>query len=165
MGVQLKKAEIDDAEQLFAMQRAAFLPLLEKYRDYATSPANEPIEKMKARIREQNGGFFKILAGGELAGAIRIRQKEAGRFWIGPLFITPQFQGGGIAQAALLGAEALYPKALSWHLATLVEEQGNCRLYEKMGYRRIGMPEKLNALATLVYYEKLADEKNRDAAH
>lgn len=154
MDVLLKKAQMRDAEHLFAMQLAAFLPLLEKYQDYGTSPANEPIERMKARIAEQNGGFYKILAGKELAGAIRIREKEAGKFWIGPLFIAPSLQGGGIAQAALLAAEDFHPQAISWHLATLAEEKGNCHLYEKMGYKRIGMPEKLNGLATLVYYEK-----------
>jgi GNAT superfamily N-acetyltransferase len=155
----LEKAQETDAQQLLEMQHAAFLPLLEKYRDFDTSPANEPVEKMEARIVEPDGGVYKIIADGELAGAIRIRRKEGDEFWIGPLFIAPCFQCGGLAQAALRAAEELYPEAASWHLGTLLEEAGNCHLYEKMGYARTGRQEKLNSRATLVYYEKPAGKE------
>ncbi|MGO1058333.1 GNAT family N-acetyltransferase [Planococcus sp. FY231025] len=156
MAIKLEKAQETDAQQLLEMQHAAFLPLLEKYLDFDTSPATEPLEKMEMRIREPDGGVYKIIADGKLAGAIRIRRKEGDEFWIGPLFIAPCFQGGGLAQAALRGAEELYPEAASWHLGTLLEEAGNCHLYEKMGYARNGRQEKLNPRATLVYYEKHA---------
>lgn len=159
MAVSLEKAQLKDAEELFGMQLAAFTPLLEKYRDFATSPANEPIERMKARILELDGGFYKIVAGKTLVGAIRIRQKENLRFWIGPLFIAPCFQGRGMAQCALAAAEKFFPQAVSWHLDTLLEEQGNCHLYEKMGYKRVGAAEKLNLRTTLVHYEKHQAER------
>lgn len=158
MAIKLEKAQGIDAEKLFEMQHAAFLPLLEKYQDFDTSPANEPLEKMKARIAEPDGGVYKIVADGKLVGAIRIRQKEVNKFWIGPLFIAPRFQGGGIAQSALRAAEELYPEAASWNLSTLLEEAGNCHLYEKMGFVREGIEEKLNCRATLVYYEKRKTE-------
>ncbi|MFD1861328.1 GNAT family N-acetyltransferase [Planococcus chinensis] len=161
MAIKLEKSQETDALRLLEMQHAAFLPLLEKYRDFETSPAIEPLEKMEARILEPDGGVYKILADGELAGAIRIRRKEGDRFWIGPLFIAPCFQGGGFAQAALRAAEELYPEAASWHLGTLLEEAGNCHLYEKMGYARNGRQEKLNSRATLVHYEKLAAKEGR----
>jgi GNAT superfamily N-acetyltransferase len=159
MATKLEKAQETDAQQLLEMQHAAFVPLLEKYRDFDTSPANEPVEKMEARIVEPDGGVYKIIADGELAGAIRIRRKEGDEFWIGPLFIAPCFQCGGLAQAALRAAEELHPEAASWHLGTLLEEAGNCHLYEKMGYARTGRQEKLNSRATLVYYEKPAGKE------
>lgn len=161
MAIKLEKAQETDAQQLLDMQHAAFLPLLEKYRDFDTSPAVEPLEKMEARIAEPGGGVYKILADGKLTGAIRIRQKDCDEFWIGPLFIAPCFQGAGLAQAALRAAEERHPEAASWHLGTLLEEAGNCHLYEKMGYARTGRLEKLNSRATLVYYEKQAAKEAR----
>ncbi|WP_339242407.1 hypothetical protein [Paenibacillus sp. FSL F4-0243] len=46
MGISLCKADVSDAEFIHQMQVKAFMPLLEKYKDYETSPANESVEKM-----------------------------------------------------------------------------------------------------------------------
>lgn len=35
-----------------------------------------------------------------------------------------------------------------------MEEKGNCRLYEKLGYRDTGKREIVNERMTLIYYEK-----------
>jgi hypothetical protein len=50
------------------MQVQAFVPLLEKYRDYNTNPANETIERVMTRINNPNGGFYKILYDNVLVG-------------------------------------------------------------------------------------------------
>lgn len=154
MNVTLTKAMESDAPALLAMQKKAFLPLLEKYQDYDTSPAVETIERTRKRIGDPSGGFFKIEADGSWAGAMCIRREKEGAVWIGPIFIDPDFQGKGIAQQAMLKAEKLFSHATVWKLATLLEEQGNCYLYEKMGYVRIGSCNPINDKATLVYYEK-----------
>lgn len=39
-------------------------------------------------------------------------------------------------------------------LDTILQEKGNCYLYEKMGYRKTGKTEKINDRLTLVFYEK-----------
>ena len=57
MKIRLVRAAIADAEIIYRMQRQAFAELLEKYRDYDTSPGNEPFEKVKSRI-EQPYTFF-----------------------------------------------------------------------------------------------------------
>ncbi len=154
MKVILKKAMQSDAIALLAMQKIAFMPLLEKYQDYDTSPAAETIERTQARIAIPSGGFFKILADGKWAGAMCIQQGKEKAYWIGPVFIHPDFQGKGIAQRAMAEAEKLFTDASAWKLATLLEEQGNCYLYEKLGYVRTDRCESINEKATLVYYEK-----------
>ena len=73
---------------------------------------------------------------------------------IGPLFIDPAFQGQGIAQKTMRQLERDFPNAESWELATILEEQGNCHLYEKLGYIRTGKTEKLNTGTTLGYFKK-----------
>lgn len=154
MKVTLTKASGPDAPALLSMQKTAFWPLFEKYEDYSTSPAMETIERTRTRIADPSGGFFKILVDGNWAGAICIRQGKEEAYWIGPIFVHPDFQRRGIAQQALREAEQLFLHAPAWKLATLLEEQGNCYLYEKMGYVRIGSSVPINEKATLVYYEK-----------
>ncbi|MDF2504079.1 hypothetical protein [Clostridium sp.] len=45
MNISLYKAELKDAEIIHVMKIKSFMPLLAKYQDFETSPANEPIEK------------------------------------------------------------------------------------------------------------------------
>lgn len=154
MGLSLIKAVHSDAKALLAMQKTAFGPLLEKYEDYETSPAMETIARAQARIAIASGGFYKIVSDGEWAGAMCIQQGKEEAYWIGPIFVHPDFQGKGIAQRAMAEAEKLFPEASAWKLATLLEEKGNCYLYEKVGYVRTDRREPINDKATLVYYEK-----------
>ncbi|MBD1382353.1 GNAT family N-acetyltransferase [Bacillus sp. IB182487] len=60
MDVILEKDTNDDAQSIFDMQVKAFMPLLEKYKDYDTNPANETIDRVFTRINNPNGGFYKI---------------------------------------------------------------------------------------------------------
>ncbi len=43
MYLRLDKATDSDAQSIFEMQVKAFIPLLEKYQDHDTSPANEQL--------------------------------------------------------------------------------------------------------------------------
>ncbi len=156
MKITLERARSFDAEYIFNIQVQAFKPLLEKYKDYKTNPANETIDKVITRINNPNGGFYKILVNHTLAGAICVFWKEkTTQFWISPMFILPNYQGKGVAQKVLVLIEKLFPHATSWELATIFEEERNCYLYEKMGYTKTGLKKKLNDNTTLVYYKKI----------
>ncbi|MBO9599737.1 MAG: GNAT family N-acetyltransferase [Cohnella sp.] len=156
MEVRLVRALEADATSIFDIQVRAFAPLLEKYQDYDTNPGNETIDRVIWRINDPNGAFYKIVEGHVTVGAIRIRwHDEPTQLWISPLFIAPEHQGRGYAQQAIALAEQAYPDAVCWELATLLEEERNCRLYEKMGYVRTGELSKLNERATLVFYRKI----------
>jgi len=150
MEIKLEKANVFDAQSIFDMQVIAFTPLLEKYKDYNINPANEIIDRTFARIH--NGGFYKILADNIFIGAICIWRNKT-QFWISPMFISPKYQGRGIAQKAIRLVKAMFPEATSWELATLLEEKRNCYLYEKMGFTQTGISKKINDRTTLVYYK------------
>lgn len=155
MEITLKRAIDFDAESIFNIQVEAFMPLLEKYKDYKTNPANETIEKVIARINNPTGGLYKILVDNILVGAICVFWKEkTPQFWISPMFILPNYQGKGIAQKVLVLIEKMFPQATSWELATILEEERNCYLCEKIGYIKTGLKKKLNDNTTLVYYQK-----------
>lgn len=74
--VTLEKATEIDAAVLFQMQIDSFSPLLNKYKDYETNPANESIEKTILRINNPNNNFYKMIIDSNLVGAICISQKK-----------------------------------------------------------------------------------------
>lgn len=155
MEVKLLRANIEDTKVLHAMQITAFKELLEKYQDFDTSPANESVERVEARLKQDFTFYYFICIGQQKVGAIRIvDKKEAGsNKRISPLFILPEFQGKGIAQEAIRLCEELHGNG-NWELDTILQEPKNCHLYEKMGYRQTGKTEVINERLTLVFYEK-----------
>ncbi|MBP3792805.1 MAG: GNAT family N-acetyltransferase [Ruminococcus sp.] len=150
--MKLIRAGADDAQALWEMQVQAFSGLLEKYRDYGTSPAAEKLEKVQARLSD--GSFFYFICeGGEKVGAIRIVVGEDGTKCISPLFIMQRFRRKGYAMQAIRLAENLHSEH-NWALETIMQEKGSCRLYEKLGYKRTGRIDKINEYMDLVYYKK-----------
>lgn len=150
--MEMRLARKCDAPMIHAMQLRAFMPLYEKYRD-AGSPALETVERVLQRIEDPLSRCFIICDAGEAVGAIRV-QRLKDRCRISPLFVLPEKQGKGFAQQAMRQAEAMYPDVKLWVLDTILQETGNCHLYEKMGYVRVGEPHPVNERMTLIEYEK-----------
>lgn len=155
MDIQLVRATVQDAEKIWNMQVESFISLYERYQDTETSPATESIEKVIWRLEQSNTYFYFIMAGDNCVGAIRIidDKKENIRKRISPLFILPEFRNHGYAQKAIIEAEKLHGST-NWSLDTILQEKGNCALYEKMGYVSTGKMEKINDKMTLVFYQK-----------
>lgn len=150
--VDLIRIDVCEAQALWQMQVQAFSGLLEKYRDYGTSPAAEKLEKVQARLSD--GSFFYFICkGGEKVGAIRIVVGEDGTKRISPLFIMQRFRRKGYAMQAIRLAENLHGEH-NWALETILQEKGNCRLYEKLGYKPTGKVHKINDKMDLVSYIK-----------
>jgi len=152
--VTLKPASRDDMETIWKMQIEAFSELLEKYRDYETSPGAESFEKVMARYEQPWTTYFFIVAGDNNVGAIRVIDKKDGsRKRIAPLWIMAEYRNKGYAQAAIAEAERIYGPE-HWCLDTILQEEGNLHLYEKMGYHQTGQIEKINDKMSIVFYEK-----------
>lgn len=158
MDISLVKAGLEDAKTIYDMQLKAFLPLFEKYQDFDTSPANEPIEKTLGRIRQDYTDYYIIVNKGISVGGIRVLKKSDNHYKVGPVFILPQYQRQGIAQEAFRLIESLYTNAGTWELETILQEFGNCYLYEKIGYKKTGKSEIVNNKMTLIFYEKHINE-------
>lgn len=61
MEVSLCKADLKDAATIHVMKVKAFMPLLEKYQDFETSPANETVEIIVTQINQSCTDYFIIL--------------------------------------------------------------------------------------------------------
>lgn len=154
MSILLIKADTRDAETIHSMKIKSFMPLLEKYKDFETSPANEPIEKVITQIKQSFTDYYIIRKDGIDVGGIRIVKMENNRNRISPVFILSEYQKKGIAQKVFQLVEKIYCDTTIWELDTILQEQGNCYLYEKLGYRRTGKIKVINNNMTLVFYEK-----------
>lgn len=155
MEIELVRAGVEDAKEIHGMQLEAFRELLERYQDYDTSPANERVEKVEARLRQDFTYYYFICQGARKVGAVRVvdKKEEGKNKRISPIFILPQFQGQGIAQRAIQLCEERHGAA-GWELDTILQEKKNCYLYEKMGYVATGKTEVVNERLTLVFYQK-----------
>lgn len=65
----------------------------------------------------------------------------------------PEHRNKGYAQQAIIEVEKIYG-ADNWCLDTILQEKGNCYLYEKLGYHQIGKVDKISECMDIVYYEK-----------
>ena len=153
--MKLVKADKSDLETILQMQTEEFLPMLQKYRDYETSPANEKYEDILFRFNQPQTTYYFIEVNSQKVGVIRIVdfKDESTRKRISPIFIMSEYRNKGYAQQAIAEAERLHG-AENWSLDTILQEEGNCYLYEKLGYRKTGRTEKINYRLTLVFYEK-----------
>ena len=153
--VELVLATEKDAELLHQMKYEAFLTLYEIYHDDEISPVKEPMEKVIRCIQMENSDYYLIKFKNEFVGGVRIVEKQEGVFSISPMFILPEYQNGGIGYAAIQKVIALYPKAITWRLATILQEKRDCHFYEKCGFYRSGWKKEINELMDVVGYEKV----------
>lgn len=152
--VSLLKANIHDSEKIYEMQLIGFKALLDKYQDYETSPGAEPLEIVRSRFKYPQIDHYFIQLLGEKIGYICISQFEENSCVLSQMFVLPEFQGKGYAQQAIIQVEKLYPQAKKWTLDTIKQEEKNCHLYEKMGYKLTGDETKINDGMDIVYYAK-----------
>lgn len=89
MGITLVRVNIQDAENLWKMQIAAFQDLYTKYQDIETSPAIEPLEKVLVRLEQPYTYYYYIKVEEAIVGAVRVidtkEPKKCKR--ISPIFI------------------------------------------------------------------------------
>ena len=160
--IELVRARKEDAQLIHQMKYESFLPLYEKYHDDETSPVKEDIDSLICKIQQDWTDYYIIRFKGENAGAVRIRKHLKNDKYvddirhISPIFILPKFQNQGIGYRVLQEIFKKYDNVATWKLETIKQEQGNCHLYEKCGFVRIGEEKPVNDLMTLVDYEKLS---------
>lgn len=157
--IELKLVTEGESESLHRLQVEAFMPLYEKYQDDDTSPAKESLKRVTEKIIEENSDFYFIVFRGEKVGGVRVRWHQGKKVyenvnWISPIFIIPKFQNKGIASTVIEQLFDIYPDTIEWRLDTIKQEKGNCHLYEKYGFVRVGEDIVVNEKMTLVDYVK-----------
>ena len=151
----LEEVRDEELELVHKMQIESFMPLYEKYHDEG-SPAIESFDRIKARAAVANRKYYFIVKDGARVGVINLgnndpNEKEVS--FISPLFILPKYWNQGIGYAAIQKSFEMYPDVKTWKLDTILQEKGNCHLYEKCGFVRVGEEKIINDKMTLIDYE------------
>jgi len=140
-------------DDVFDIQQKAYKPLFDKYQDKETNPYTESKEVVLEKYTRKGTCGYVFIENEMPVGAVRIIVKND-ICKVSALAVLPEYQNKGIAQSALLEIEKMHSTANKWVLDTLMQEEGNCHLYEKLGYVRIGEPKVINNKLTLVDYVK-----------
>ena len=155
MKIELIRASLKDAKEIWKMQVKSFKNLLDKYQDFETNPASETILNVEMRLKQNFPFFYFIFIDNKKVGAIRVvdyKEKNKNKR-ISPLFILPEYRNKGIAQSVIKICEEIHGN-INWELSTILEEKGNCYLYEKLGYHPTGKIQVINDRLTLIFYHK-----------
>ena len=156
MKIEISRFTECDIDTVHEIQRSAFKPLYEKYCDDDLNPYKETKEAVLEKYTRAGTVGYLFVLNGKAVGAVRIKaDKTSKRGRVSALCILPQYQNLGIAQSALLEIERMHPEVEIWSLDTILQETGNCHLYEKIGYEKTGISEVINERMTLVNYEKV----------
>ena len=155
MKIELIRASLKDAKEIWKMQVKSFKNFLDKYQDFETNPANEPISNVEMRLKQNFTFFYFIFVDNKKVGAIRVvdyKERDKNKR-ISPIFVLPEYRNKGIAQSAIKICEEIHGNT-NWELSTILQEKGNCYLYEKLGYYPTGKTQVINDRLTLIFYHK-----------
>ncbi len=153
--VSIRLGRLRDVELIHKLKYQAFLPLYEKYHDDEMSPATENMDKVFEQLKQEDTEYYVISLDGDEVGGVRINHRENGVFRIAPIFIIPEFQNKGIGSNVFKKLFKIYPEAVSWQLDSILQEERNCYLYEKMGFTATGARANINDNMTLIEYERV----------
>ena len=129
--------------------------MLSKYKDYDTSPAMESIDRVREKMEKPDMTSYLFQLNDVNVGWVRVTELEDKIFKISALCVLPEYWNRGIAQEAMTKIEDYHSDATKWVLSTILQEKGNCYLYEKLGYVRKGDLLIINERMSLVHYEKI----------
>ncbi len=144
------EASIQDAEEILALQKAAYASEGQVYDDFTLPPLTQTLEEMRTDFERQL--VLKAVEEGEIVGSVRARMKE-GNCLIGRLIVRPDRQDRGIGKRLMEEIENRFPEAERFRLFTGHRSAKALRIYEGLGYREF-RTEYLHENLTLIYLEK-----------
>jgi ribosomal protein S18 acetylase RimI-like enzyme len=146
----IEEASIEDAEEILALQKAAYASEASIYGDPDLPPLTQTVEEMRADFERQL--VLKAVEVGEVVGSVRARMKE-GDCLIGRLIVRPDRQDRGTGKLLMEEIESRFPQAERFRLFTGQRSAKALHIYEELGYREF-RTEYVHENLTLVYLEK-----------
>jgi ribosomal protein S18 acetylase RimI-like enzyme len=153
--LKVRQISSDIVDIVHNIQKKSFEPLLNKYHDYDVNPAMESAERIREKIDRDNTTAYIFQLNDINVGWVRVMELGDMIYKISALCVLPEYQNRGIAQEALKQIESYHPNAQKWILDTIFQEKGNCHLYEKLGYVKVGELKQINEKMSLVNYVKM----------
>lgn len=163
MNISIRTTQENEALELCNIQKAAFLPLYEKYHDEA-NPYLRGVEDVAGRLNSEYFRYFTIFLDDEIVGGVLYKCKgrtpfieklNEGQYYLQRVYIKPEKQCKGIAQAAILLCEKEIPNAKGFLVDFPEDLLKNKRCYEKVGFVNTGKRLQVQENLILACYEKI----------
>lgn len=137
MAVEIKRAEVQDAEALVTAAIAAFHhdSVLYPQVEVGGPPGYDSPAVMRQKIGEDE--CYTIWDGDQVVGGITLFSKGNGHYHLDLIFISPEHHNRGIGTQAMQFIEDTY-SATKWTLDTPIWAVRNIHFYEKLGYVKVG---------------------------
>lgn len=166
MNISIKPTTVSEAEELSKIQKAAFLPLYEKYHDEG-NPCLRGVEDIANRLNSDIFRYFTIFLDGEIVGGILykcmgrtpfIERLAEGQYYLQRVYIKPEHQCKRIAQTAILLCEKEFANAKSFIVDFPEDLIKNRRCYEKAGFVDTGKRLEAEPNLVLACFEKVIEK-------
>ena len=160
--ITLRITTIEDVNALTAIQQNAFLPLYEKYHD-AGNPCLRDERDILCRLNNPKFLYLTILSDEKIVGGILYRIKGStpfvknlrwGKYYLGRVYISPEYQNKGIATEAILQSENFLKKPRKLYVDFPEDLDKNRKCYTKCGYRDTGKRLEAEPGLILACFEK-----------
>lgn len=148
----IEEAKVSDAEEIFALQKIAYISEAEIYNDYNIPPLVQTLEQVKNQF--ENHLFLKVLHEGKIIGSVRASVVD-GVCTIYTLIVHPDFQNRGIGTSLIKKIEEMFSDCKRFEIFTGHKSERNLYLYQKLGYK-IFKTEKIKDGLNMVYLAKAA---------
>jgi len=149
------KAGLEDAEEILALQKAAYESEGRLYGDFTIPPLTQTLEEIKEDFDRQL--FLEAVEEGRIVGSVRAYEKD-GTCFVGRLIVHPDFQDRGIGSRLMEEVEERFEDVERFRLFTGHLSDKPLHIYAKKGYS-IYRTEPVHDNLTLVYLEKRRSEQ------
>ena len=146
----IQKADMDDLEEILALQKLAYQSEAELNNDFSIPPLTQTLDEIRAEFGQSL--FLKLAQDDRIIGSVRTYEK-AGTCHIGRLIVHPAYQNLGIGSRLMHAIENNF-NCRRFELFTSQRSERNLYLYLKLGYREFKRVS-LNEKVTLIFLEKL----------
>lgn len=130
----ISDATPEDAGQLLAIQKRAFLQEAELVGNYNIAPIAQTLTEFETEFHEYH--VLKCEVKGEIVGSVRAKHTGS-TCYIGRLVVEPNYQKQGYGSLLLNTIESRFPGTDKYELFTGKLSKGNIHFYEKHGYKTI----------------------------
>jgi GNAT superfamily N-acetyltransferase len=135
--VTLRPFEVADAKGLARISRRAFEQDVAVGAPEPGGPPGYDSPEWQAQTAREATAYLVVEREGDVVGGLIVFGGH-GDYWLGRMFVAPEWQGRGVGTEALHRLEEAYPDWTRWALETPVWNRRTQSFYEKAGYSRVG---------------------------